>query len=89
MILIYTAFPVTPVTTVTFLEKVGAVSKNEFPVFQKISLYNNEVGEIKYSRILKISENIICFFLGANLYVCLFLPHVSNFLFRSSTDHAK
>ena len=58
---LYTAFPVTPVTTVTFLEKVGAVSINEFPVFQKILLYNNEVAEKKYSRILKFSEKIFRF----------------------------
>ena len=40
-------------------EKVGAVSINEFPVFQKIPLYNNEVGEKKYSWFLKIPEKIL------------------------------
>jgi len=37
-ILVYTAFPVTPVTAVTFFEKVRAVIKKEAPVFKR-SLY--------------------------------------------------
>ena len=70
MILIYTAFSVTPVTAVTFLEKVGAVSINEFPVFQKIPLYNNEVGEKKYSRILKNLKKFL-----DSRHVFKFCPH--------------
>ena len=48
-----------PVTAVTFFEKAGAVSINEFSVFQKIPLYNNEVEEKKYSRILKNLKKLL------------------------------